>query len=147
MPIIAIHGANVINMEGTQSHITRFRYLLKVYTFICGMNCRCSCNDDGYVGADCSLKDCPYGLAWSDQPIAEDEAHQLATCSNRGVCDFDTGECRCLDGFTGHACERLDCPNNCTGNGKCMTMLDRAKHYRYSLLALEAGPFVCNYPK
>ena len=27
-------------------------------------------------------------------------------CSNMGLCDSDTGKCKCRDGFTGNACQR-----------------------------------------
>ena len=42
----------------------------------------CDC-DDGYFGADCTLRKCPEGLAWWDEPTATDTAHALAQCSNR----------------------------------------------------------------
>jgi len=29
-----------------------------------------------------------------------------ALCSNRGACDYATGECKCYQGFTGHDCSR-----------------------------------------
>ena len=43
-------------------------------------------------------------------------------CSDAGVCDRKTGECKCLKYYTGAACERSVCPNDCSGNGICMSM-------------------------
>lgn len=96
---------------------------------ICDIYSRCECTDD-YMGADCSLRSCPKGIAWSDQATGVDIAHSLSVCSSRGICDTTTGHCRCMQGFTGHACERLECLNNCNGNGKCVTVKDYASHYR-----------------
>jgi len=71
---------------------------------------------------DCSSRVCPTGLAWSDIATTETSAHALAECSNRGLCDITSGECRCFDGFTGDACQRTVCPNECSGHGRCMSM-------------------------
>lgn len=92
---------------------------------------------------------CPKGLAWFDEvDINTGEAHKLAECSNRGVCNRQTGECQCFKGFTGSACENSiiiiivtfiliiyvdECPplsyddttlrsTVCSGHGKCMTL-------------------------
>lgn len=51
----------------------------------------------------------------------------MAMCSNKGNCNYNTGECECQNGFTGLACELLDCPSKnafkeCSGNGKCITV-------------------------
>lgn len=86
----------------------------------------CSCFE-GFTGADCSLKLCPQGLAWADVASGIDKAHNLAECSNMGLCDRTTGKCKCNTGFDGAACDRKICPgttNNgpCSGNGKCMSM-------------------------
>lgn len=45
------------------------------------------------MGADCSLRKCPEHTAWADEPIDVDVAHEYAECSNKGVCDRETGEC------------------------------------------------------
>lgn len=50
--------------------------------------------------------ECPKGKAWFDLPTSDDVAHQLAECSNAGVCDRLKGDCICLSGFTGAACNR-----------------------------------------
>ncbi|KAJ1455866.1 tenascin-like protein [Pelagophyceae sp. CCMP2097] len=80
----------------------------------------------GWTGADCSLRTCPFGAAWTDAPsmvLGIDSGHNQAECSNRGVCDRVAGECICEDGrFDGAACERNVCPNVCTGRGRCQSM-------------------------
>lgn len=96
---------------------------------LCDKYSRCACTD-GYTGADCSLKLCPYGNAWSDQATASDTAHAFIECSSRGTCDRESGECVCAKGFTGSACERLECSNDCNGNGICLSMKDRAAKTR-----------------
>ncbi len=56
----------------------------------CDKYSRCHCAK-GFQGGDCSERICPYGLAWADQATATDEAHNLAECSNRGLCERHTG--------------------------------------------------------
>lgn len=48
-------------------------------------------------------------------------AHALVECSARGVCDRASGSCACVDGFTGDACQRTVCPNDCSGHGVCQS--------------------------
>jgi len=43
------------------------------------------------MGADCSLRICPYGIAWADQATATDIAHSKMECSNKGLCDRKKG--------------------------------------------------------
>lgn len=75
------------------------------------------------MGADCSLFICPYGPAWADLAIGTDNGHNLAECSNRGICDRSKGTCLCEAGrFEGKACERKTCPNNCNFKGRCVSM-------------------------
>ena len=76
---------------------------------------------------DCSARTCPKGLAWADVATAPNAAHGYAECSNRGRCDTDTGECDCFAGFTGDACQRTVCPNECSGHGRCMSMKQLAQ--------------------
>jgi hypothetical protein len=47
--------------------------------------------------------------------------HQLKPCSDRGRCNPATGQCECLGGFSGDACERSLCPNECSGRGTCQS--------------------------
>ena len=91
----------------------------------CDKYSSCQCTK-GFQGADCSEKICPFGNAWSDVPFESDKAHQLAECSNRGICSRRDGLCVCMEGFTGSSCDRLACPGNCMNNGKCISMEKRA---------------------
>lgn len=46
-----------------------------------------------------------------------------------GVCDRATGRCSCRSGFSGEACQRMECPSGCNGQG------------RYNRCALMFQPF------
>lgn len=85
----------------------------------------CECHD-GFTGADCSLRTCPHGPAWADNVVdftGIDGGHNLAECSNRGICDRETGKCRCEEGrFEGSACERKTCPSDCNKRGRCQSL-------------------------
>jgi hypothetical protein len=49
-------------------------------------------------------------------------AHErIVECSDGGFCDRKSGECQCLDYYTGAACERSICPDDCSGNGICIS--------------------------
>uniref|UniRef100_A0A6V1QSW3 EGF-like domain-containing protein n=1 Tax=Heterosigma akashiwo TaxID=2829 RepID=A0A6V1QSW3_HETAK len=107
---------------------------LSDWSFQAGLPCPSHCNRqgncinrvcecyDGFYGGDCSLRECPKGKAWTDLATDTDEAHAEVECSNMGLCDTDTGQCVCRDGFEGQACERITCPNDCSGNGACQSM-------------------------
>ncbi|CAM9380098.1 unnamed protein product, partial [Ascophyllum nodosum] len=75
-----------------------------------------------YRAADCSARVCPSGKSWGDVPSGPMTAHQEQECSNRGLCDRETGQCSCFDGFSGAACERSQCPNDCSDHGRCVNM-------------------------
>jgi hypothetical protein len=101
--------------------------------------CNCISN---WRGGDCSLRYCPFGKSWSE-PSQEDHKRYRprVECSNMGICDMNTGKCKCRPGYEGRACERsmnsspppsrltsslVSCPsaNNrtCSGHGRCLTM-------------------------
>eukprot|EP00636_Phaeomonas_parva_P017009 CAMPEP_0118881234 /NCGR_PEP_ID=MMETSP1163-20130328/20733_1 /TAXON_ID=124430 /ORGANISM="Phaeomonas parva, Strain CCMP2877" /LENGTH=1262 /DNA_ID=CAMNT_0006817951 /DNA_START=152 /DNA_END=3940 /DNA_ORIENTATION=+ len=96
-------------------------------------NFRCTCND-GWFG-NCNMTSCPTGPVWFEDPLVANEAHlREDVCSNRGACDHDTGLCLCQDGWTGAACERMECPKDpltgeeCSGHGRCVTMREIARN-------------------
>ena len=70
------------------------------------------------------------GGSWSDHAYATDLAHAPAECSNRGICSRETGLCTCMEGFTGAACERMQCHGECNNHGKCYSMHDLASRTR-----------------
>lgn len=89
---------------------------------------RCKCwkadprTNTYWVGADCSLRECPRGPSWSDKAIAIDNAHNVAECSNQGTCDYATGHCTCDINFAGVSCNRMVCELDCNGHGQCRSM-------------------------
>jgi hypothetical protein len=84
-----------------------------------GQNCQCF---HGFTGGDCSERTCPMGLAWFDVAVATDNAHNLAECSNQGICNRQTGSCSCQSGFEGSACDRRSCAGQCNSHGRCQSM-------------------------
>lgn len=80
-----------------------------------------------YKAPDCSQRTCPAYKAWADLPTSATRAHAYAECSNRGSCDRTTGLCKCWAGFEGNACQRMKCPNDCSGHGQCLSMEQQAK--------------------
>eukprot|EP00949_MAST-11_sp_MAST-11-sp1_P003496 g3496.t1 len=94
----------------------------------------CSCYDGYGSSADisefkdpaCATRVCPSGAAWWDLPSSTTTSHGLKECSNAGTCDRTSGECQCFHGFSGPACDRLGCPNNCGGHGRCVSIASMA---------------------
>ena len=91
--------------------------------------CHCNPGWDAGMFPDCSLRSCARGPAWSGKPTADDEAHSIAECSNVGVCNRRSGLCECTPGFTGAACERMNCIDNCSGHGNCMSVGEQYKQF------------------
>lgn len=84
-----------------------------------GNYCQCFA---GYTAPDCSERICAFGNAWVDMAQGVDNAHNMAECSNMGLCTRSSGICSCRTGFEGNACQRKSCPNACNSAGKCQSM-------------------------
>jgi len=95
-----------------------------------------------WTGADCSQMKCPRGISWVEaakdttkdndgnaMPEAEMFCeHKLSVeCSDKGLCDRTTGQCACFAGYTGAACQRTQCPNECSGHGICQSNIKFAQ--------------------
>jgi len=82
-----------------------------------------------YTGADCSEWKCPRGMSWNaaGPTVGNNGLPFIMThvdnveCSDAGLCDRGTGQCQCFPGYTGSACQRTECPNNCGGHGICQS--------------------------
>ena len=88
---------------------------------LCTQSGRCVCYT-GFTGYACDARSCPVSTSWDvvfSQTAAV--AHSQVVCSNRGSCSAATGTCTCNPGFTGAACQRMACPHNCNGNGRCLS--------------------------
>ena len=91
----------------------------------CTIDDICQCYDNfgvglGQISGDCSDRICPYEISWVDKPDSSTgKFHKYAECAGKGICNRDSGECACLDGFEGKACQRTSCPNGCSGHGTC----------------------------
>merc|ERR1712046_71859 len=55
----------------------------------------------------------------------------FAECSDMGKCDRGSGTCTCRDGFDGPACSRMKCPNDCSGNGQCLSNLELSENAEF----------------
>jgi len=81
----------------------------------------------------CARRTCPAGEAWASAASLRPQsvnatAHELRECSNVGTCDYESGECVCPSRYSGVACERMKCPNDCSGHGQCMSMARLARY-------------------
>ena len=74
------------------------------------------------IAANCSQRVCPRGRAIADIATAPNTAHAMAECSNAGLCDRESGNCKCFPPWTGASCNRMQCPNDCSGHGVCLSM-------------------------
>eukprot|EP01031_Cornospumella_fuschlensis_P037983 gene37983-46143_t len=114
-------------------------------------NCRCYAGLDGeaeWTGPDCSLRTCPKDLAWVGEVVGANDLHPRAECSNKGLCNRETGECECFPGYDGIACQRTTCPDNCNYRGACFPerlLADKAgRHYMSPWDANKAVGCLCD---
>jgi hypothetical protein len=96
--------------------------LIKKDSCVCFLRKENGQNIYDYTNADCSGKVCPSGTAMNTVPHDTNNHVQTVECSGVGTCDRATGVCQCQVGFTGSACNRRKCPNDCSGRGKCRTL-------------------------
>lgn len=89
--------------------------------------CTCWAN---WQGPDCSQRTCAFDVAWAVDHW--NDAHYYAECSAKGLCDRETGECVCFEGYTGRACKRSVCPNDCSGHGKCRLVQELSAATQYA---------------
>lgn len=84
----------------------------------------CKCFDNWGIGlsidsGDCSERVCPFEIAWVDTPDITGNTHKYAECAGKGICNRNSGQCECFDGYTGKGCQRTTCPAGCSGHGTC----------------------------
>lgn len=87
--------------------------------------------EQGTADAQLITQKAPNG-DWENWPLhaKNGEGHFYMECSNRGLCNRQTGECECFPGYTGSACRRSVCPSvtaeECSGHGTCETIAELA---------------------
>ena len=93
-------------------------------------------NGDGYVSGPLTTvltgsEVYPWGTSEQYPNADAEEGHFYMECSNKGICDRATGDCDCFDGYTGTACMRTMCHNDCSGHGTCESIRELAemKHF------------------
>jgi len=69
----------------------------------------------------------PFGTTEQYPDSQEQEGHFYMECSNKGLCNRDDGTCSCFPGYEGTACQRVSCPNACSGHGTCETIKELAE--------------------
>jgi len=72
-----------------------------------------------WTDIDCSVRACPKDIAWVGDTVGSNDLHPYVECSNKGICDRQTGMCDCFIGYDGIACQRMECPDECNGRGMC----------------------------
>jgi len=82
-----------------------------------------------WKGADCSIRVCPHGPAFGVHKrndltygLSSNDHAAMEECSGVGTCDEVSGKCNCYDGYSGEACQRTVCHNDCSGAGTCKTL-------------------------
>ena len=97
--------------------------------------------DDRERRRDCSRRTCPPGYSWGKVPVYDEDGNRrndttvvahdtLTECSNMGTCE--NGNCKCVEGFAGLACERIQCPGEsqgmtCSDHGQCLSIQQLSK--------------------
>lgn len=76
---------------------------------------------------------CPLGNAWADVAAGDDVAHQPAECSNRGHCNTKTGQCECMPGYEGLACNRSTLCVSVRSKRNCHDALPPILHFSNQL--------------
>nr|BAI39491.1 mastigoneme protein [Ochromonas danica] len=120
---------------------------------ICTLNNNCKCyvgsdGEDDWTGPDCSLRTCPKDYAWVGEVIGANDLHPRVECSNKGICNRQTGMCECFLGYDGIACQRSMCPENCNYRGACFPeriLADKAgRKYEVPWDAMKAVGCLCD---
>lgn len=92
-------------------------------------------NHDGQINGD-EVKSEWYPKSGLSENMANEvtatRAHRYAECSNVGLCDRTSGDCKCFPGYEGSACQRHSCPTAvegtyCSGHGICESTGDYYK--------------------
>jgi len=89
----------------------------------------------------------------SDNVVLDNSAHEYRECSNKGICDRGTGDCKCFEGYHGSACQRAHCPVTggltCSGHGTCETIKEIAAQDTNNIYNLwdEYSTMGCNCDK
>jgi hypothetical protein len=73
------------------------------------------------------------------KPANAGGVHAQVECSGVGNCNRETGECECFDGYSGEACARTSCPDDCSGHGICQSLATFALEARDEYFAAETA--------